>query len=38
MVRIWEGIRMAMVPKLNTMHFDEERPFEVVAPFEPMGD
>lgn len=32
------GIRMAMVPKLNTMHFDEERPFEVVAPFEPMGD
>lgn len=29
---------MAMVPKLNTMHFDEERPFEVVAPFEPMGD
>ena len=29
---------MAMVPKLNTMHFDEERLFEVVAPFEPMGD
>ena len=29
---------MAMVPKLNTMHFHEERPFEVVAPFEPMGD
>lgn len=29
---------MAMVPKLNTMHFDEERPFEVVAPFETMGD
>lgn len=29
---------MAMVPKLNTMHFDEERPFEVVAPFDPMGD
>lgn len=29
---------MAMVPKLNTMHFDEERPLEVVAPFEPMGD
>lgn len=29
---------MAMVPKLNMMHFDEERPFEVVAPFEPMGD
>lgn len=29
---------MAMVPKLNTMHFDEEKPFEVVAPFEPMGD
>lgn len=29
---------MAKVPKLNTMHFDEEKPFEVVAPFEPMGD
>lgn len=29
---------MAKVPKLNTMHFDEEKPFEVVAPFAPMGD
>ena len=29
---------MAMVPKLNTMHFDQETPFKVVAPFEPMGD
>lgn len=29
---------MGMVPKLNTMHFDKETPFEVVAPFEPMGD
>ena len=29
---------MAMVPKLNTMHFDKETPFKVVAPFEPMGD
>lgn len=29
---------MAKVPKLNTMHFDKEKPFEVVAPFEPMGD
>ena len=29
---------MAMVPKLNTMHFDKETPFQVVAPFEPMGD
>ncbi|MBQ9615023.1 MAG: DEAD/DEAH box helicase family protein, partial [Selenomonadaceae bacterium] len=29
---------MAMVPKLNTMQFDQEVPFEVVAPFEPMGD
>ena len=29
---------MAMVPKLNTMQFDKETPFEVVAPFEPMGD
>ena len=26
------------VPKLNTMHFGEEIPFKVVAPFEPMGD
>ena len=29
---------MAMVPKLNTMHFDKKTPFQVVAPFEPMGD
>lgn len=29
---------MAMVPKFNTMHFDKETPFQVVAPFEPMGD
>ena len=29
---------MAMVPKLNTMQFMDERPFKVVAPFEPMGD
>ena len=29
---------MAKVQKLNTMHFDEEKPFEVVAPFAPMGD
>ena len=29
---------MAMVPKLNTMQFDRETPFEVVAPFAPMGD
>ena len=29
---------MAMVPKLNTMHFDKETQFQVVAPFEPMGD
>ncbi len=29
---------MAMVPKLNTMQLEQERPFEVVAPFEPMGD
>lgn len=29
---------MAMVPKLNTMHFDKETPFQVVAPFESMGD
>ncbi|BEU87977.1 excinuclease ABC subunit B [Selenomonas sp. TAMA-11512] len=29
---------MAMVPKLNTMQFDTEVPFEVVAPFSPMGD
>ena len=32
------GTHMAMVPKLNTMHFDKETPFQVVAPFEPMGD
>ena len=29
---------MAMVPKLNTMQFEKETPFEVVAPFAPMGD
>lgn len=29
---------MAMVPKLNTTKFDKEIPFQVVAPFEPMGD
>ncbi len=29
---------MAMVPKLNTMQFSDEKPFKVVAPFEPMGD
>lgn len=29
---------MAMVPKLNTMQFNKEIPFEVVAPFVPMGD
>ena len=29
---------MAMVPKLNTMQFDKEVPFKVVAPFQPMGD
>jgi len=29
---------MAMVPKLNTMQFDKEIPFKVVAPFAPMGD
>ena len=29
---------MSMVPKLNTMQLDQETPFEVVAPFEPMGD
>ena len=29
---------MAMVPKLNTTQFDEQRPFEVVSPFAPMGD
>ena len=29
---------MAILPKLNTMEFDKEIPFEVSAPFEPMGD
>ena len=29
---------MRMVPKLNTMQFDQKIPFKVVAPFEPMGD
>jgi len=29
---------MAMVPKLNTMDLAQEVPFQVVAPFEPMGD
>ncbi len=29
---------MSMVPKLNTMQFEGETPFQVVAPFEPMGD
>ena len=29
---------MAMVPKLNTMIFEKEIPFKVVAPFAPMGD
>ena len=29
---------MAAVPKLNTMQFEEERPFKVAAPFAPMGD
>ncbi|MBQ7497855.1 MAG: excinuclease ABC subunit UvrB [Selenomonas sp.] len=29
---------MAMLPKLNTMQFAEEKPFKVAAPFEPMGD
>lgn len=29
---------MAILPKLNTMGFDKEIPFEVSAPFEPMGD
>ena len=29
---------MAMVPKLNTTQFNEQKPFEVVAPFAPMGD
>lgn len=29
---------MAILPKLNTMEFDKEIPFEVSAPFAPMGD
>ena len=29
---------MTILPKLNTMEFDKEIPFEVSAPFEPMGD
>ncbi len=29
---------MAILPKLNTMEFDQEILFEVSAPFEPMGD
>lgn len=29
---------MAKVPTLNTVHTDEGRPFEVVAPYEPTGD
>ena len=29
---------MAMVPKLNTMDLAQDVPFQVVAPFEPMGD
>ena len=29
---------MRMVPKLNTMQFDKDIPFKVVAPFDPMGD
>jgi excinuclease ABC subunit B len=31
-------VNMATVPKLNTMHFEKEAPFKVVAPFKPMGD
>ena len=27
-----------MVPKLNTMDLAQDVPFQVVAPFEPMGD
>ncbi len=34
----WRMEGQGMVPKLNTMQFSEETPFEVVAPFEPMGD
>ena len=29
---------MAEVPKLNTLHLESEIPFQVLAPFEPMGD
>lgn len=29
---------MAMVPKLNTTQFNKNIPFQVVAPFAPMGD
>lgn len=29
---------MAILPKLHTMEFDKEIPFEVAAPFAPMGD
>lgn len=29
---------MAMLPKLNRRQFETEAPFEVVAPFAPMGD
>ncbi len=29
---------MAIVPKLNTMKFNQEMPFRVEAPFSPMGD
>ena len=29
---------MAEVPKLNTLHLESEIPFQVQAPFEPMGD
>ena len=29
---------MPMVPKLNTMEFTDNKPFKVVAPFEPTGD
>ena len=29
---------MAMVPKLNTVHFEGKKLFKAVAPFEPMGD
>lgn len=29
---------MATVPKLNTLHLENEVPFKVIAPFEPTGD